>query len=229
MSVSATVWAWGVEGISGTQKLVLLSLADRAGENHECWPSMSRLVSNTGLTKNTIRKAIADMCAAGLIKKEERHNGGRQTSNNYTLQVRGCEITPPEGCEIGRGEGCEIGTQNLPEEPIITNPLYNPPGLNVTAWGEYIAYRKESKTKKLTASGERKAIDKLIAMGDFEYQQKVIDQTMANGWAGLFELKGQNNGTHQQSTTSRAKRVSDELDRIAREDIEQNGLPDFLG
>lgn len=41
--------------------------------------------------------------------------------------------------------------------------------------------------------------------------------------------RGQGNGSHQQDTRSRAKRVSDKLDEIARQDIEQNGFTEFVG
>lgn len=37
MSVDATRWAWSAPVKSSTQRLVLLSLADRAGEYHTCF------------------------------------------------------------------------------------------------------------------------------------------------------------------------------------------------
>jgi hypothetical protein len=40
--------------------------------------------------------------------------------------------------------------------------------------------------------------------------------------------RGQNNGAHQQDNRSRAKRVSDKLDEIARRDIEENGHSNTL-
>lgn len=50
MSLDATNWAWRVgltEKKGGSRiplkRLILLSLADRAGEDHCCYPSMQRL------------------------------------------------------------------------------------------------------------------------------------------------------------------------------------------
>ncbi|MFW1853540.1 helix-turn-helix domain-containing protein, partial [Acinetobacter guillouiae] len=42
MSVDALNWAWSAPVESSAQRLVLLSLADRAGEHHTCYPSNSR-------------------------------------------------------------------------------------------------------------------------------------------------------------------------------------------
>lgn len=81
MSIVATQWAWTQENLRPARKLVLLSLADRAGERHTCWPSLGRLAVDTGLNPKTIRAALADLCAAGLIMREA--TPGR--SHTYTL------------------------------------------------------------------------------------------------------------------------------------------------
>jgi len=66
MSIDATRWAW-VQTLKPTVKLVLLALADRAGENHECWPSIGRLIKDTCLHRETIFAAIKDLEAQGLL------------------------------------------------------------------------------------------------------------------------------------------------------------------
>ena len=81
MSLDATIWAWK-QKVKSTQKLVLLSLADRAGENHDCWPSIDRLVENTGLNRKTVIKVIKEMVALGLIHSQKKAFG---RSNTYTL------------------------------------------------------------------------------------------------------------------------------------------------
>lgn len=80
MSLDATRWAWE-QKISATQKLILLSLADRADENHSCYPSTTRLVDDTGLYRETIFKAIEDLEKLGLLSVK-RELG---KSNKFTL------------------------------------------------------------------------------------------------------------------------------------------------
>lgn len=73
--------------------------------------------------------------------------------------------------------------KNVKKEP--EKPVY-PPALNLTAWQEYISYRREAHIRKLTLAGENKQIEKIISYGGHDTQQQCIDQTIANGWQGIF-------------------------------------------
>lgn len=69
MSIDATNWAWSQRDISPSEKLLLLSLADRAGESHEAWPSWRRLMLDTGLDRKTIHKSLTSLQSKGKIMK----------------------------------------------------------------------------------------------------------------------------------------------------------------
>lgn len=58
--------------------------------------------------------------------------------------------------------------------------------LNIIAFEKYLSYRKEAGIKKLTKQGEYLAAKKLVSFGS---QKEVVDQSIGNGWAGLFPLK----------------------------------------
>lgn len=60
--------------------------------------------------------------------------------------------------------------------------------LNIVAFEKYLAYRKESGVKKLTKHGEMLAAKKLVKFG-CSNQMEVVEQSISNGWQGLFELK----------------------------------------
>lgn len=66
MSRIATSWVWE-QTLKPSQKLLLLSLADRADEHHCCYPSITRLMHDTGLDKKTIGKWINEMIQQGLL------------------------------------------------------------------------------------------------------------------------------------------------------------------
>lgn len=80
MSLDATRWAWQ-QKVSATQKLVLLSLADRADENSHCYPSTSRLVNDTGLYRETIFDAIKSLEELKLLSVTRALGKG----NKFTL------------------------------------------------------------------------------------------------------------------------------------------------
>ena len=56
------------------------------------------------------------------------------------------------------------------------------------AWGEWTEYRRESK-KKLTKSTITRQLGSLAKLGE-EAAIASIDQSISNGWTGLFEPKG---------------------------------------
>ena len=83
MSLNATLWAWS-QNLTAPQKLILLSLADRAGENHEAWPSISRLELDTGLNRKTIMGHLQNLQDMGLIT-EVGKVGATQRVKKYQL------------------------------------------------------------------------------------------------------------------------------------------------
>ena len=68
MSLDATIWAWNAEVKSGSERLILLSLADRAGETHKCYPSIMRMVKDTKMYRKTIIKVLDELEQKSLIK-----------------------------------------------------------------------------------------------------------------------------------------------------------------
>ena len=71
-----------------------------------------------------------------------------------------------------------------------------PEKLNVNAWEEWKAYRRENRFKSYapTERSEGAAITELINLsgGDPQTQMLIVQQSMAKGWKGLFELKNNN-------------------------------------
>ena len=81
MSIDATNWAWTVPVKSSAQRLILLSLADRAGEDHKCYPSNKRLAEDTVLNIKTVQKVVNELIELGLVSDTGERKG-------HTKQVR---------------------------------------------------------------------------------------------------------------------------------------------
>lgn len=144
MSLDATIWAWKAEVESSTQRLILLSLADRAGEDHKCYPSIMRMVKDTKMNRKTIIKVLDDLEQKALIKftgsivgngvkvyqllgvvgrEDEQTSTKKGTSGkNGTSTNLGTgsnigtstENGTSTSTENGTETSTEIGTQNLP-------------------------------------------------------------------------------------------------------------------
>ena len=53
----------------------------------ECWPGIKTIASDLGLSKSTVKRAIADLEKHGYLEKEYRHrNNGSFTSNLYRMR-----------------------------------------------------------------------------------------------------------------------------------------------
>ena len=81
MSTHILSSCWSLTGMSPTQKLVLISLADQANDDGVCWPSIRRMSERTCLSDRAIRDAVAWLSASGILSVTHRYN----SSNVYTI------------------------------------------------------------------------------------------------------------------------------------------------
>ncbi|OOV68595.1 helix-turn-helix domain-containing protein [Enterobacter kobei] len=100
MSRAATDWAWGLE-LKASQKLLMLSLADRADESHCCYPSIQRLVKDTGMDRKTIGKWVGQMIEDGLITDTGERKGKTKQVRVLRLNIEVKEAQKRNSTENG--------------------------------------------------------------------------------------------------------------------------------
>ena len=67
-------------------KLVYLYLYDRKNKDNVTWPGLNTIARDLSLSRSTVKRAICDLEAARLIRKEPHHReNGSATSNRYYL------------------------------------------------------------------------------------------------------------------------------------------------
>lgn len=89
MSIKATNWAWSL-ALPPTVKLVLVSMANHADDEGECWPLQSRIAEMTGLTDRAVRYVMHGLRASGLVRSQ----GGKGRRGVFFLALEIDEITP---------------------------------------------------------------------------------------------------------------------------------------
>ncbi|MDH1706893.1 helix-turn-helix domain-containing protein [Acinetobacter johnsonii] len=119
MSIDATRWAWTAPVNNSSQRLVLLSLADRASDEHTAWPSIERLAKDTVLDKKTVQKVILELINLGLIKDTGDRKG--PTKRVRVLKLNGVK---------GREE-CTQNRDNSSAKKAIKSNLNNPENGNI--------------------------------------------------------------------------------------------------
>lgn len=131
MSFQAMTWATA-QKLPCNQKMVLLMLANRT--NHDtgrCDPSHKTLAEDCGMGLTTVKRAIASLEEAGLIRIIRRTHEGVNLPNQYQLNLEGVGSERTEGW--GQSEprvGSERATNqevNQEVKPIGGKPPSAPP------------------------------------------------------------------------------------------------------
>jgi hypothetical protein len=147
MSFPATQWAIR-QRVGGTNKLVLLVLADYANPEGRCWPSIATLADVCGVTGRTVLTAVAALEEIGLVAVE-RSMG---SSNVYRLQMaESIEGSVPVKNLHGTGENSSRvnsenisggyedfsqGCENFSPEPVNNQLITSPPPSPARAGGD---------------------------------------------------------------------------------------------
>ena len=62
-------------------------LKDHADKQGTCWPGIKTISRDLGLSRSTVKRALDDLCGAGLVVKESRwRENGSLTSNLYRIR-----------------------------------------------------------------------------------------------------------------------------------------------
>lgn len=86
MSNEALTWAFKQEGLTMTEKFVLIALADYADENNTCFPSYGKTAARVSASKSTVQRAVRSLEEKGFLRVVEgKRANGSQTSNRYML------------------------------------------------------------------------------------------------------------------------------------------------
>ena len=121
MSVNATRFAWECDLSKTTKRsakrLVLLALADRANKENTCFPSIARVVKDTGMDRKTVMNTINDLITLGLISDTGERKGGTNQVRVLKINVDKQESYPQEGKESSNKQ-CEISKETVVNLPI---------------------------------------------------------------------------------------------------------------
>lgn len=72
--------------LSHRAKAVYMYLKDRADAEGKCWPAIRTIATELDMSRSTVKRALDDLCHAGLLTKERRwRENGSYTSNLYRL------------------------------------------------------------------------------------------------------------------------------------------------
>lgn len=92
MSIGVMSWVWKDSKATGTDKFVLLAIADNAWDDgSNAWPSVGTISRKTGLSSRTVQRCIQNLHDIGELQTMDRPGH----SNLYRV-VMGCHIDKPK-------------------------------------------------------------------------------------------------------------------------------------
>ena len=210
MSIDATRWAWTVPVNNSSQRLVLLSLADRAGEEHTAWPSIERLAKDTVLDKKTVQKVILELIDLGLVQDTGERTGptkrvrilklngvkGRdefaQNHDNSNNPKNGIIKQPQKRNDSNNGNIPENGALNMPKNGMLNDPkngvqnLSENPSMNLSQEHDWIPDVDQLITK-IKMAGHGNNIDLIFGLPSFEFELSAFNSYFDN--SGLSDSK----------------------------------------
>ena len=72
--------------LSHRARTVYMYLKDRADSDGRCWPAIKTIAVELSLSRSTVKRALDDLCRAGLLTKDPRwRENGSYTSNLYQI------------------------------------------------------------------------------------------------------------------------------------------------
>ena len=210
MSIDATRWAWAAPVNNSSQRLVLLSLADRAGEEHTAWPSIERLAKDTVLDKKTVQKVILELIKLGLVEDTGERTGptrrvrvlklnGVKGREEYT-QIQNDANTPKNGNIKQPQKRNDSKNGNDPENSALNNPkngMLNDPKngvqnlsgnlpMNLSQEHDWIPDVDQLITK-IKMAGHGNNIDLIFGLPSFEFELSAFNSYFDN--SGLSDSK----------------------------------------
>lgn len=190
---------------------------DEGGSLH---PSISTIAKKINVSESQARRTVHKLIDDGYLEVIGNHEGGNPGhSRRYKISIKmlstpsthatpSVDATPSTHARRPLAPMREtpsthasLSTSEPPSEPPV-NPApkksarFDPMAIDLPdcipedAWGRWITYRRQRKlsTTEQTAFAQ---IEKLVAWrGKGHSPPKIIDESIANGWQGLFEPKG---------------------------------------
>ena len=144
--------------------------------------------------KKAIYSCFKELSRLGYIERTTQREKGKIVKWEYIVY------------EKPLSQKVEVEKLQVEKEPLLnTNIILNTNNtkkrfdfesleeLNIDVWKKWREYRKEQFRITYKPIGEKAAVGKLLRMsqGCHEVQEQIVQQSIENGWKGLFSLKEQ--------------------------------------
>ena len=145
--------------------------------------------------KDSIYSGFKELMNLGYVERIQKREAGKFKGFDYVVfekpkrDLSETVMSEPENPQLLKTY-IKLNTDIIKKEEFDFEELEE---LNVEVWKKWRAYRKETFRLTYKPIGEKAAIGKLmrLSQGCHEVQEQIIQQSIENGWKGIFNLKEQ--------------------------------------
>ena len=145
--------------------------------------------------KDSIYSGFKELMNLGYVERIQKREAGKFKGFDYVVfekpkrDLSETVMSETENPQLLK-TNIKLNTDIIKKEEFDFEQLEE---LNVEVWKKWRAYRKETFRLTYKPIGEKAAIGKLmrLSQGCHEVQEQIIQQSIENGWKGIFDLKEQ--------------------------------------
>lgn len=148
MSTIIMSQCWPLQGLSVTQKAVLISLADQANDDGVCWPAVGTIAARCCMSARAVRSAMDHLEAVGLLARDRRFN----SSNVYSVTPAkfNAAAAPSKGTRKAAKSGTAPGAGAAPHAGGAPDAVGGAPGAGGEAAGAGLEVRPVPPNRHIT-------------------------------------------------------------------------------
>ena len=191
------------ENLKANTKILLLVIMSYESKEGYSYPSHSRLIKETGLSKSTLIKCLKELEELGYIISEKSTGSNNKYFIDSSIKISSSKNDSSTKNDTSSSTKNDTGVvlnlvhknkqenkqkNNNSDLEVIVEAYTDNKELRETIF-DFIEMRKSIK-KKLTERGLKGILNKLdkIALNDYE-KIEILENSIMNCWQGVFEIK----------------------------------------
>ena len=191
------------ENLKANTKILLLVIMSYESKEGYSYPSHSRLIKETGLSKSTLIKCLKELEELGYIISEKAAGNNNKYFIDSSIKISSSKNDSSTKNDTSSSTKNDTGVvlkmihknkqenkqkNNNSDLEVIVEAYTGNKELRETIF-DFIEMRKSIK-KKLTERGLKGILNKLdkIALNDFD-KIEILENSIMNCWQGIFEIK----------------------------------------
>jgi len=221
MSTIIMSQCWPLQGLSVTQKAVLISLADQANDDGVCWPAVGTIAARCCMSARAVRSAMDHLEAVGLLARDRRFNSS--TVYSVTPAKFNAAAAPSKGTRKAAKNGTAPGAGAAPHAGGAPDAAGDVPGTGGEAGGAGLEVRPVPPNRHITPiePSDEPPVPALIAPPTKEELEAQMQEACKATWIAYRTAYRQRHGVDPVRNVKVNTNVRDLVKRLGREEAPQ--------